>query len=114
MPASFDLIASTLAYVALSFTPASVWQMSRGAVIITTAILSKLILKTKFTKSATLGCFLTLVGITLVQTFTIVIKDEESEALSEVGTSLEILGVCLLVASSIFNSLCLISEKWIF
>ena len=69
LPAILDLFTSTLAYIALSFTPGSVWQMSRGGVIITTAIFSKLILKNNFSKAAKLGCFLTLVGITLVQVF---------------------------------------------
>ena len=76
IPATFDLFSSVLAYIALNFTPGSVWQMSRGATIIITVILSKIILKNKFTKTAFLGCSLTFLGISLVQVFNIVIKED--------------------------------------
>ena len=39
-PAIMDLLASLLSYIALNMVASSVWQISRGGVIITTAIFS--------------------------------------------------------------------------
>ena len=66
LPALFDVFSSTLAYIALTFSPGEVWQMSRGGVIITTALFSRIFLKTKFTRSIIFGCIITFLGITLV------------------------------------------------
>lgn len=64
-----DLLSSLLAYISLGLIAGSVWQISRGGVIVTTAIFSKIFLKKKFTRSSILGCVLAVVGITLVQVF---------------------------------------------
>jgi hypothetical protein len=64
-----DLLSSALAYISLNLIAGSVWQISRGGVIVTTAIFSKICLNKKFTKSSILGCSLAFVGITLVQLF---------------------------------------------
>ncbi len=69
IPGIMDLLASALAYVSLNLIAGSVWQISRGGVIITTAIFSRICLSKKFTKSSLLGCILAFVGITLVQLF---------------------------------------------
>jgi drug/metabolite transporter (DMT)-like permease len=47
IPASFDIIASTLMNIALTMIPASVYQMLRGSIIIITAGMSILFLKRK-------------------------------------------------------------------
>lgn len=78
IPGIFDLISSILAYIALNLVSGSVWQISRGGVIITTAIFSKICLSKKFTKSAILGCFLAFIGITLVQIFEITLSDKSN------------------------------------
>ncbi len=66
-PALFDLLGTMFAYLALNTVNTVVWQMSKGGVIISTAILSKIILKRQFTSQAIIGCILAFVGITSVQ-----------------------------------------------
>jgi drug/metabolite transporter (DMT)-like permease len=60
-------MATLLSYIALNMISSSVWQISRGGNIITTAILSKLLLKRKFNKTAVIGCVMAFLGITSVQ-----------------------------------------------
>lgn len=69
IPGVMDFLASAMAYVSLNLIAGSVWQISRGGVIITTAIFSRICLSKKLTKSALLGCILSFTGITLVQLF---------------------------------------------
>lgn len=74
IPGIMDLLASTLAYISLNLIAGSVWQISRGGVIITTAIFSRICLKKSFTKASLVGCALAFLGITLVQLFEILLK----------------------------------------
>lgn len=69
IPGIMDLLSSALAYISLNLISGSVWQISRGGVIITTAIFSRFCLSKKFTKASVLGCSLAFIGITLVQLF---------------------------------------------
>lgn len=95
-PAIMDLFASLLSYIALNMVASSVWQISRGGVIITTAIFSFFFLKKKFEKNAIIGCIIAFVGITGVEIITVV-------SASSTTQDSEILGVLLLLASLIFN-----------
>jgi uncharacterized membrane protein len=74
IPGVFDALSTLLAYVALNLTPASVWQISRGGVIVTTAFFSFLCLKKKLTRSSLIGCILAFLGITIVQIFQITLS----------------------------------------
>ena len=47
IPAVLDLSASTLMFIALTMTPASIYQMMRGSVTIITALMSMIFLKRK-------------------------------------------------------------------
>lgn len=69
IPGIMDLLSSGLAYISLNLIAGSVWQISRGGVIITTAIFSRIFLNKKLTNASLLGCTLAFVGITLVQIF---------------------------------------------
>lgn len=66
-----DLIATLLSYIALNMVASSVWQISRGGVIVTTAIFSVIFLKKRFDKPAIIGCVLAFLGITGVQLVTV-------------------------------------------
>ena len=66
-----DVFSSSLSYIALNMVAASVWQISKGGVIITTAILMKIFLAKKFNKNMILGCSIAFLGITTVQLVTI-------------------------------------------
>lgn len=74
----------------------SVWQISRGGVIITTAIFSFFFLKKKFERNAIVGCIIAFVGITGVEIITVATASSHTK-------DNQILGVLLLLASLVFN-----------
>lgn len=103
-PAVFDLLATLFSYLALNTVDSSVWQMSKGGVIVTTAILSRVILKRIFTRRAVIGCSLAFAGITSVQVIAVL------SAKSQVNVTVagELIGLGLLFISILFNSFGLI------
>ena len=50
IPASFDLVGSSLMNVALTMIPASVYQMMRGNIVIVTSLMSIIFLKRRLFK----------------------------------------------------------------
>lgn len=61
-----DLLASSLQYMSLNFMPASIYQILKGGSIVTTFLFSKWLIGGKTKKSEVSGCFLSLIGVTLV------------------------------------------------
>jgi drug/metabolite transporter (DMT)-like permease len=109
-PSVMDLLSTLLSYTALNMVDSSVWQISRGGNIVTTALLSICLLKRTFSRGALVGCFLAFLGITSVQIVAVLSSDSSSDG----GISNQSIGIILLILSIIFNSMGLISEKWIF
>jgi drug/metabolite transporter (DMT)-like permease len=105
-----DLLSTLLSYTALNMVDSSVWQISRGGNIIFTALLSRFFLKRIFSGTSILGCVLAFVGITSVQVVAVLYSDNSSST----AISDELIGIILLLASIIFNSIGLVYEKWIF
>jgi len=95
-----DLLSTLLSYIALNMVDSSVWQISRGGNIITTALLSRFFLKRTFSPTSILGCFLAFLGITSVQVVAVVTHSNTSSQ----DLTIQIIGIVLLVASIIFNS----------
>lgn len=75
IPASLDLISSTLQLTALNFIPGSVYQMMRGGTIITTFIFSICFLKAKILRHMVVGSVLALIGITVVGVSNVLFSD---------------------------------------
>jgi len=67
-----DLLSTLLSYTALNMVDSSVWQISRGGNIITTALLSRCFLNRIFSSVSILGCVLAFLGITSVQVVAVV------------------------------------------
>jgi hypothetical protein len=109
-PAVMDLLSTLLSYTALNMVDSSVWQISRGGNIITTALLSICFLRRIFSRSALLGCLLAFLGITSVQVVAIIY----STSAGDESFQSQIIGTILLLLSILFNSMGLIAEKWIF
>lgn len=105
-----DLLSTLLSYTALNMVDSSVWQISRGGNIIFTAIFSRIFLKRMFSESSIFGCVLAFLGITSVQVVAVVYSNSSSST----ALSQEVIGISLLLASIIFNSVGLVFEKWIF
>lgn len=66
IPAICDLSCTTLLNIGLVYTPVSIYQMSRGSVVLFVATLSVIFLKRKITKLEWLSLFLVTLGIGLV------------------------------------------------
>lgn len=109
-PALMDLLSTLLSYMALNLVDSSVWQISRGGVIVTTAILSRLVLKRTFTRRAIVGCSLAFIGITTVQAVAVLSNGMAGKA----TVAEQLIGLGLLFVSILFNSFGLIIEKKVF
>lgn len=105
-PAVMDILSTLFSYTALNMVDSSVWQISRGGNIITTALLSSCFLKRVFHRGAILGCLMAFLGITSVQLVAVLYANSGSGGQS---ASNQIIGILLLVASIVFNSLTLIA-----
>jgi hypothetical protein len=101
-----DILSTLFSYTALNMVDSSVWQISRGGNIITTALLSSCFLKRVFHRGAILGCLMAFLGITSVQLVAVLYANSGSGGQS---ASNQIIGILLLVASIVFNSLTLIA-----
>jgi drug/metabolite transporter (DMT)-like permease len=109
-PAVFDLLSTLFSYIALNTVDSSVWQISKGGAIVTTAILSRIILKRVFSIRAIFGCTLAFIGITGVQVVAVLSSGSHSAG----TTTGRLIGIGLLFVSILFNSFGLIIEKKIF
>jgi drug/metabolite transporter (DMT)-like permease len=67
-----DLISTVLSCIGLNMVASSEWQISRGGSIIVIAIFLAFFLKQVFERKAIIGCFLSFIGITIVQIITVV------------------------------------------
>lgn len=66
IPAICDLCATTLLNIGLVFTPVSIYQMTRGALVLFVALLSVIFLKRRVTKLEWISLLLVTLGIALV------------------------------------------------
>lgn len=66
IPTLFDVIASTLGFVALVQCTASVYQMMRGMIVVITAIMSVVFLKKKQYFHHKISLTLIVIGVTIV------------------------------------------------
>lgn len=103
------MLGTLFGYIALNTVDTVVWQMSKGGTIVSTAILSRFILKRIFKKQAIIGCCLALIGITGVQIVAVLTNDQNTVSVKE-----QIIGISLLFVSIFFSSFGLIIEKRVF
>jgi len=66
IPAVCDLVATTLLNVGLVYTPVSIYQMTRGSIVLFVALLSVIFLKRRITKLEWISLFLVSFGILVV------------------------------------------------
>jgi len=79
IPAFLDFLPANVSYFALNMIPSSVWQVSKGGSIITTAIFTRILLKRVLNKRRVIGCVLASLGITVVGLSIAVFGDKDSE-----------------------------------
>jgi len=71
VPTVLDLVSSTLQFAAFSFVIGSVYEMFKGAIIISTLLVSKFYLKKIFSRREVMGSLSVFVGITVVAAATL-------------------------------------------
>lgn len=112
IPAAFDFTASSLMFIALTMTPASVYQMMRGFVTVITAILSMIFLKKKQHRHHWTGLACIVAALAWVGYVAIALADDDDED-SDVNGSVA-LGIILLLISQFFaGSLFIVEEYFI-
>lgn len=66
VPASLDLLTSTMQFMALNFISGSAYQLFRGGAIITTYLFSVLIFKQKVQRPQLMGTIIALIGLIVI------------------------------------------------
>ena len=102
-PALFDILASSISSISLSFLASSIYQMFRGAIIIFTCIASILILKSKYYRHHFLGIVIVIIGLAIVGINAILNGDSSSENPS--------FGIFLVILSQVFSCFLFITEE---
>jgi len=108
IPAAFDFTASTLMFVALTMTPASVYQMMRGSVTVITAVLSMIFLKRKQYRQHWVGLACIVIALAMVGAVSIIYSDGED---SSVNGSVA-LGIILILIAQFFAAALFIVEEY--
>jgi len=98
LPAVCDLGATSLMYVGLGMTYASVFQMLRGSVVIFTGILSMVFLKQKLFKYHWLGMFFVLTGLAFVGVASMLSGSSGSNAKSPLLGDIFVIAAQIIVA----------------
>lgn len=115
IPAICDLSCTTLLNIGLIYTPVSIYQMSRGSVVLFVAILSVLFLKRKITKLEWMALFLVTLGIGIVG-----LSGSRNSKTSDVSTdeggesaALVIFGIFLIVSATLLQGFQFVIEEHI-
>ena len=108
IPAAFDFTASSLMFIALTMTPASVYQMMRGFVTVITSLLSMIFLKKKQHRHHLLGLVCIVVALGEVGFVAIFLTDTDGDDL--VGSVF--LGIVLILIAQVFAGALFIVEEY--
>lgn len=109
IPACFDILASTLMFLALTMIAASIYQMMRGLIVFVAAILSIIFLKRRFYRHHWTSLVLVVGGVAIVGASPIIYPEEEHEGDDSSGSA--ILGVILVVVAQLFAGGLMIAEE---
>ncbi|CAK0858366.1 unnamed protein product, partial [Prorocentrum cordatum] len=113
--ALFDLLATALSSMGLSYIPASVWQMLKGSSLLFTGAFSVIFLKRQLYKFNYVGLFLCFVGVTVVGLASVLgSSDTPDEPDSEpFSVGLVIFGMSLVLAGQVVQAAQVIAEEWL-
>ena len=104
IPAAFDLIASTLSTIGLTFLNTSIYQMLKGSIIVFSCIATIIFLRTRYYRHHFLGIFVIISGLCVVGSNAVTRKKNKSG--KKPG-----LGVTLVVISQLISCFHLIAEE---
>ena len=108
IPAMFDTVASSLLFVALTKTAASVYQMMRGLIVFFTAMFSIAFLRRRLYRHHVTSLLLIVGGVALVGAGPIVLDTDTD------GETSEMLGIILIIISQVFHGFMFITEEKLF
>lgn len=113
IPSTCDLLGTTLMNLGLMYSPASIYQMMRGALIIFVALFSILFLKRVITRVEWLALATVILGITIVG-----ISGNSGHGVSEdhediVSESKVFLGICMILLAQVFTATQFVVEEHI-
>jgi len=120
IPACCDLLGTTISAIGLLLTTASVWQMLRGSIILFTATLSIFFLGKKQRPQQWTGIAITIVGVTLVGTSSMIGSHSSKlpagcggneDAISSASAGHAMLGNVLVVASQLLSATQMVIEE---
>lgn len=122
-PACCDITATTLMNVGLLLVAASIYQMTRGAVVLFVGLFSVLFLHRRLYLYKWLGLFLVMLGVGLVGLAGALFGDDQKHGLPDGDISAEesvapdavraIIGVLLIAFAQIFTASQFVLEEWI-
>jgi drug/metabolite transporter (DMT)-like permease len=107
----FDWTATTLVNMAYVCIPASVVQMTRGAIVIFTCILSVFFLGRRQYKYHIVGVSFVALGITLVSLSTFFNPSHGVSKVSDIGFGTKMFGICLCLTAQVFQASMLVYEE---
>jgi drug/metabolite transporter (DMT)-like permease len=107
IPAACDMTGTSLMYVGLTMTSASIFQMLRGSVVIFTGVLSVIFLKRKLAKFHWFSMFLVLVGVAIVGMATMLVSsDDDSHSTGE-----QMLGNGIIICAQMITAVQMVVEE---
>lgn len=110
LPAFCDMTGTSLMYVGLTLTDASIFQMLRGSIVVFTAILSVVFLKARYGIHKWIGIALVIVGtLTVGLSSFVCTKDGDSDGDS--GTNKAMLGNFLIIIAQVIGAVQMVVEE---
>lgn len=105
VPAMFDMIATTLMYIGLTMTYASSFQMLRGAVIIFTAIFSRMFVHREVSVRHWLGIFTIIIGLATIGASDLLSTGSDSKSANQIvlGDSLILIAQIITAAQMVYE-----------
>ena len=108
IPACFDILASTLMFVALTMIAASIYQMMRGLIVFVAAMLSIIFIKRRYYRHHWTALAFVVGGVAIVGASPVLYPDDDSD---DSGSSNAFLGIVLVVIAQVFAGGLMITEE---
>lgn len=115
LPSICDLTATTLLNVGLIYTPVSIYQMTRGSIVLFVAILSVLFLNRKITKLEWISLIIVTLGVVIVGLSGSKASESDSaQAMTnKEASALVVFGMTLIVLAALFQAIQFVVEEHI-
>lgn len=105
IPSVCDMLATTFMNVGLMYTPVSIYQMTRGAVVLFVAVLSVLFLKRRIRKLEWISLFIVTLGIAIVG------YSGSNKSSSPDDAALIVVGISLIIVAVLFQAVQFVVEE---